>query len=131
VTRTQKTLVVDVDGTLCPVKQPGMDYASLPADPAMKARLAELRAEGWHIVLFSSRGMLTHGGDMAAILAHVLPVMEDWLARNGIAYDEIRLGKPWPGHDGFYVDDRAVRPREFLSHSLGELTALCDADRVA
>jgi capsule biosynthesis phosphatase len=39
------------------------------------------------------------------------------------------MGKPWPGHHGFYVDDRTVRPREFLSHTLEELDALCIRDR--
>jgi len=129
--RTEKTLVVDVDGTLCPIKPADMAYGDLPAEPAMKARLAQLRADGWYIVLFSSRGMRTYGGDVVAILDHVLPPMVEWLDRNGIAYDEVQLAKPWPGHDGFYIDDRAVRPREFLTLSLEELADVCAADRVA
>lgn len=129
--RTEKTLVVDVDGTLCPPKPNGIDYRDLPADPGMKARLAELRATGWHIVVFSSRGMRTYGGNVAAILENVLPPMVEWLDRNEIAYDEVRLAKPWPGHDGFYVDDRAVRPREFLTLSLEELAERCAADCIA
>ena len=36
-------------------------------------------------------------------------------------YDEIIYGKPWPGKRGFYVDDRAVRPDEFLKYSEEEL----------
>ncbi|MDR3387944.1 MAG: capsular biosynthesis protein [Rudaea sp.] len=129
--RTEKTLVVDVDGTLCPQKPEDLDYRDLPADPAMKARLADLRAMGWYIVVFSSRGMRTYGGDVAAIMANVLPPMVEWLDRHGIAYDEVRLAKPWPGHDGFYVDDRAVRPREFLTLSLEQLDERCAADRIA
>ena len=129
--RTERTLVVDVDGTLCPIKPDGMAYRDLPADPAMKARLASLRADGWFIVLFSSRGMRTYGGNVAAILEHILPPMVEWLDRNGIAYDEVQLAKPWPGRDGFYVDDRAVRPREFLTMSLEQLAQVCAADRIA
>lgn len=129
--RTEKTLVVDVDGTLCPLKPDGVAYGDLPADPAMKARLAELAAAGWHIVIFSARGMRTHNGDATAINAHVLPPLIAWLDRHEIVYHEIRMAKPWPGHDGFYVDDRAVRPREFLNHSLAQLAELCATDRVA
>jgi len=97
----------------------------------MKARLAQLRVDGWYIVLFSSRGMRTYGGDLAAILEHVLPTMVEWLDRHAIAYDEVRMAKPWPGHDGFYVDDRAVRPREFLTLSLEQLAERCAADGIA
>ena len=36
-------------------------------------------------------------------------------------YFKIVYGKPWPGHKGFYVDDRTVRPDEFLNCSVEEL----------
>jgi capsule biosynthesis phosphatase len=39
----------------------------------------------------------------------------DWLEEHEIPYDEIHYGKPWCGHEGFYVDDKAIRPSEFLS----------------
>jgi capsule biosynthesis phosphatase len=126
-----KALVVDIDGTLCPIKGPNESYRDLPVDEAMKARLQELRAQGWRIILSSSRGMRTYDGNAGEILKNVLPVLSDWLARNDVPFDEIWMAKPWPGRDGFYVDDRTVRPREFLTHSLEELEAICDRDRVA
>lgn len=129
-TAREKVLIVDVDGTLCPVKPEGLSYDDLTPDPGMCARLAELREQGWHITLFSSRGMRTYAGDLAAIMDNVFPPLVKWLDQHEIRYDEIRLAKPWPGHDGFYVDDRAVRPREFLTHSLEQLAELCDQDRI-
>ena len=48
----------------------------------------------------------------------------DWLARHQIPYDEIHVGKPWCGTEGFYVDDKAVRPSEFLALSHDEIHAL-------
>lgn len=125
----EKVLVVDIDGTLCPIKGAGEDYATLPVDARMRDRLAELHAEGWRIILSSSRGMRTYDGNAGQILRHVLPTLSAWLERNNVVYDEIWMAKPWPGHDGFYVDDRTVRPREFLNHSLEELAAICDGDR--
>lgn len=124
-----KVLVVDIDGTLCPIKQPGEDYAGLPVDVAMRDRLAALRAEGWRIVLASSRGVRTYNGNLGEILVHVLPTLQDWLARNDVAYDEIWMAKPWPGHEGFYIDDRTVRPREFLEHSIEEIGEILARDR--
>ena len=58
------------------------------------------------------------------------PEARAWLDEHGVPYDEIWMGKPWPGRDGFYVDDRTVRPREFLNNSLEELAAICERDRV-
>ena len=125
----EKVLVVDVDGTLCPIKPADQDYATLPVDAAMRDRLAELRAAGWRIVVCSARGMRSHDGNQGEILKHVFPALRDWLEANAVPYDEIWMAKPWAGSDGFYVDDRTVRPREFLTHSLEELAAICDRDR--
>ena len=46
-----------------------------------------------------------------------------------IPYDEIIYGKPWPGYHGFYVDDRTVRPSEFLTMSVEELDETVRRDR--
>jgi len=124
-------LVVDVDGTLCPIKSEQQSYADVLPEPLLVARLRELAGQGWHILLHSARGMRTHGGNAGEIHARVLPTLLAWLERHDIPYHEIHMGKPWPGNNGFYIDDRAVRPREFLERSLADLDALCDRDRLA
>ena len=53
----------------------------------------------------------------------------DWLDKWDIPYDEIIYGKPWPGHNGYYVDDRTVRPDEFLKRTPDELDEICKASR--
>jgi capsule biosynthesis phosphatase len=128
---TEKALVVDVDGTLCPIKRPGEDYADLVPEPWMLARLRALRAEGWHIILHSARGMRSNDGNLGRIGKTVAPGLLDWLARHDIPFDELHLGKPWPGRHGFYIDDRAVRPREFLELDFDQLAELVERDRVA
>jgi capsule biosynthesis phosphatase len=124
-------LVVDVDGTLCPIKREDQEYEDLLPDAEMVARLRELVASGWRVIIQSSRNMNSFEGNIGAINATTLPVLVSWLERHSIPYDEIHVGKPWPGDNGFYVDDRAVRPREFLSFDLEELRTLCDRDRAA
>lgn len=52
-----------------------------------------------------------------------------WLEKWGIPCDEIIFGKPWPGKRGFYVDDRAVRPDEFLTLSPEQMGEVCEASR--
>ncbi|MEM1344457.1 MAG: capsular biosynthesis protein [Pseudomonadota bacterium] len=126
-----KALVIDIDGTLCDIKAPGASYAEVAPEPQMVARVRALHAAGWRIILHSSRGMRSNDGNPGQINKTVAPVLLDWLDRHAIPYDEVHLGKPWPGSDGFYIDDRSVRPREFLENDMAALAALCARDRLA
>lgn len=123
-------LVVDLDGTLCPIKAAGEAYKDLLPEPRMLARLQELASEGWRIVIHSARGMRSHDGNSGEINVHVLPVLIDWLQRHEVPFHEIYVGKPWPGDNGYYIDDRSVRPREFVENSLEALDRLCERDRL-
>ena len=55
----------------------------------------------------------------------------EWLAGHDVPHDEIIVGKPWCGHEGFYVDDRAIRPSEFTTMSAKEIQALLDKEQDA
>ena len=103
-------LIVDVDGTLCPVKSGDARYEDLKPYDLIVQRLRQWQAEGYRIVLYTSRNMRTFDGNIGLINKHTAPTLLDWLQRWNIPFDELHFGKPWPGHDGFYVDDRAVRP---------------------
>lgn len=109
------TLVVDVDGTLCDIKRPDQSYADLVPHQAMVDKLGEYQRRGYTILLFTSRNMKTHGNNIGLINKHTAPILLEWLAKWNVPYDEILFGKPWPGRKGFYIDDRTVRPGEFLS----------------
>lgn len=127
----EKALVVDVDGTLCPIKRPDEKYADLLPEPRMLERLRALHSDGWRIILHSARGMRSNEGNIGAIGKNVAPDMLQWLTRHNIPFDELHLGKPWPGRQGMYVDDRAVRPREFVELDFEALNALFERDRLA
>lgn len=123
------TLVVDIDGTLCPIKGKEEDYIDLVPYQNMVEHLREYHEGGAKIVLFTSRNMNSYGGSIGLINANTAKVMLAWLEKWDIPYDEIIYGKPWPGHRGFYVDDRAVRPDEFLNYSEEELDAICNRSK--
>ena len=123
------TLVLDIDGTLCPIKKPEQEYAELEPYPEMVNKLRQLRAEGAYIVLHTSRQMRTYGGNVGKINAHTAPVLLEWLAKWDIPYDEIQYGKPWAGRHGVYVDDRTVRPDEFLRSTPEEMERICEEGR--
>jgi capsule biosynthesis phosphatase len=118
------TLVVDIDGTLCDVKAAGQSYADLVPRADMIARLREYQARGYRVLLYTARNMRTYDSNLGMINKHTAPLMLDWLARWDIPYDEILFGKPWPRSKGFYIDDRAIRPDEFLSMTEQEIHAM-------
>lgn len=126
---TRRSIVVDIDGTLCPIKDAKQSYADLEPYPAMLAALRRYREDGWEIVLHTSRNMNTFEGNLGRINVVTAPILLDWLRRWDVPFDEIHFGKPWPGHEGFYVDDRAVRPDEFLRQTPEEIEALIERGR--
>jgi capsule biosynthesis phosphatase len=118
-----KRLVFDLDGTLTH-DDASVGYAERRPNTALVERLRAYRADGFEIVIASARNMRTYEGQIGKINANTLPVIVDWLARHEIPYDELHVGKPWCGTDGFYVDDKAIRPSEFLALSHAEIQAL-------
>ena len=53
-----------------------------------------------------------------------------WLDKYKIPYDEIRVGKPWCGFNGFYVDDQTIRPDEFVNLSLKEIKKIINSTNI-
>ena len=119
------SFVFDIDGTLCPIKKKEEKYEDLIPFPEMLEKLRWYKERGAKIVLFTSRNMNSYGGNLGLINKNTARILLDWLEKWQIPYDEIIYGKPWPGHKGFYVDDRTIRPDEFLSNSVDELDAIC------
>lgn len=126
----EKVIVIDVDGTLADRCGPGQSYAEVSAVPSVVQKIRGLKEQGYWIILYTSRNMRTYDGNIGRIMRHTAPVLVEWLARNEVPYDELHFGKPWCGHNGFYVDDRAIRPREFVTLELDAIEALMRKDRM-
>ncbi len=123
------TFVFDVDGTLCPIKKEDERYEDLVPYPEMVEKIREYKRGGAKIVILTSRNMNSFNGNIGLINAKTAKILLAWLDKWEIPYDEIVYGKPWPGHHGFYVDDRTVRPSEFLEKSVEELDEIVGRDR--
>lgn len=116
------TIVLDVDGTLCELG--GNDYADAVPRLEVIKRLRHFRGQGAYICLYTARNMRTYNGNLGKIMAHTSRTLFEWLEKHDIPFDEVYFGKPWPGERGFYVDDRTIRPSEFVSMTLEEIEAL-------
>lgn len=123
------TFIFDIDGTLCPIKKKEERYEDLVPYGDIVQKLKEYKKQGAKITLFTSRNMNSYGGNIGLINKNTAKVLLEWLDKWDIPYDEIIYGKPWPGHKGFYVDDRTVRPNEFLEKTPEELEHLCEEAR--
>lgn len=122
-----KRLVMDLDGVLAQ-KHPDKEYADLRPDTDVLERLREYEADDFYIVLYTARNMRTYEGRIGKINANTAPTIHQWLDEHDVPYDELHLGKPWCGHDGYYVDDRAVRPSEFLEKDHEEILEMIDRE---
>lgn len=124
------TYIMDVDGTICPIKGKDERYEDLVPYPEVVEKMRKCKAEGAKFILFSSRNMNSYNGNIGLINTHTAPILLAWLKKWEIPYDEIVFGKPWPGKKGFYVDDRTIRPKEFLQMSVEEQERVCSEGRL-
>ena len=123
-----KKLVIDLDGTLTTANT--TDYRLVAPNCDVIDKLIEYRQQGFSITIFTARNMRTYEGNIGKINIHTLPIIVEWLEKYNVPYDEIILGKPWCGHDGFYIDDRAIRPSEFTSLSVDKINSLLDKEKI-
>jgi capsule biosynthesis phosphatase len=123
-----KTLVLDLDGTLT-VEGSAEHYADIAPRHEIIEQVRRYAAEGYRIVIMTSRNMRSFSNSIGRINAETLPVAIGWLKRHDIPFDEIHVGKPWCGPQGFYVDDKAVRPSEFLALDAAGVAALLEREK--
>ena len=121
--------VFDIDGTICPIKKKDEKYEDLVPYQNVVEKMSYYHDNGAKITLLTSRNMNSYNGNIGVINKKTARILLDWLEKWDIPYDEIVYGKPWPGHKGFYVDDRTVRPDEFLTNTVEELDEICRGSR--
>jgi len=127
------TFVIDVDGTICEAQKPegsdSFDYANaLPIQPVIE-KIRELHDVGHSIILFTARGMRTYRGDREAIEIVVRPILEEWLEKHNVPYDELIMGKPW-GKNVYYIDDRALSPADFAENRENNYSSIIDSRKI-
>jgi len=131
VTKNGKVLVCDIDGTIVELKKnDNQDYIELNPIQSVVDKLIKLKNDGWTIIFNTSRNMRTYDENIELIKENMLPVLIEWLDKHKVPYDEIHIGKPWCGKNGFYVDDKTIRPKEFIELSNEEIFQLLENDRL-
>tara|TARA_B110000211_G_scaffold77303_1_gene90631 strand:- start:6542 stop:6922 length:381 start_codon:yes stop_codon:yes gene_type:complete len=121
-----KNLIVDLDGTLTTLDT--NDYKNVSPNIALIKKLHEYKEIGFDITIATARNMRTFSGDIGKINTHTLPVILDWLENNDVPFDRVIVGKPWCGTDGFYIDDKSIRPSEFIKLTYDEIQNLLEQE---
>ena len=99
-------IVVDLDGTICPIRQEGEKYENLVPYPGAIEKLKSLHDSGIVIIIQTARNMETQKSNVGRVMKNIGKVTLDWLEKYGVPYDEIYFSKP---NADLYIDDRAFR----------------------
>lgn len=126
--KQENVIVFDIDGTICEEKG-NKEYIDLEVKKDVVEKLIDYKNKGFYIILFTARSMRSNEGNVGRINATTGKIVFEWLDKNNIPYDEVHFGKPWCGNNGFYVDDKAIRPDEFVNLSFEEITELISTDK--
>lgn len=101
-------IVIDLDGVICPIKQPHQSYSELEPVAGAAESIRSLRACGHYVIIVTARNMATYQSNVGQVMKNIGQLTFEWLSRNGIEYDEIYFGKP---NAEIYIDDRGIRFR--------------------
>lgn len=99
-------ICIDLDGTICEIRQEGQTYADVKVKVGAVEKIRQLRAAGHTIIIHTARNMGSTGHNVGKALKNVGKMTFEWLEKNGIEYDEIFFGKP---NADITIDDRVVR----------------------
>ena len=109
----RKTLVFDIDGTICDKPLDG-DYSKCEPFKDICEKLKYQDSIGTYIILYTSRNMRSFNGNIGLINKYTSLTLNKWLLKNKIPFDEIYFGKPW-GKDLSYIDDKFLSIKEFMN----------------
>ncbi|MDQ6761435.1 MAG: HAD hydrolase family protein [Bacteroidota bacterium] len=103
-------IVIDLDGTICPIKEKDGKYDELTPLPGAIEKINELKNAGHYIIILTARNMATQGSNVGKVMKNIGKITLDWLEKYEVQYDEIYFGKP---NAHVYIDDRALRFSEW------------------
>ena len=103
-------LVFDIDDTICNNKN--RDYENAIPFKNVINKINKLHKQGVKITLYTSRGMVSCNGDLEKIIKKNKSILEKWLKKNKVEYDELIFGKPL---GDMYIDDKAINVNDFIN----------------
>jgi capsule biosynthesis phosphatase len=119
--KNKNTLYIDLDNTLT-IPNIQKSYLELDVNNDIKQTISQAKKKNYDVVIYTSRGMLSYNKNITEIKRKVLPNIKKWLNKNEIYYDDIFIGKPFCGSNGWYVDDKNLSKKQFKIKFFGPLS---------
>jgi len=117
-----KRIVCDLDDTISFTVN--RDWEGAIPDNLVIKKLNQFYDLGWEILILTARGQLSCGGDYTKADKKYRPQIEEWLKKHGVKYTELSFNKPL---GTYYIDDKGLRPDEFVSLEHTELHGMSGA----
>ena len=104
--KVKMRICIDIDGTICSLKEEGQVYRHLSPLQGAALKIKSLRAQGCYIIFCTARHMKTCNSNIGMVIAREGQALIEWLKENEFEYDELWFGKPY-AH--VYIDDKALQ----------------------
>ena len=111
-----KTIVCDIDDTISFTTN--RDWENAKPNLPLINKLNKLHDEGWSINFYTARGSISFD-DRDDAAYYYRPIIEKWLKKNHVKYNLLSFEKPLAA---YYIDDKAIRPEEFIDLKIETLT---------
>ncbi|RAN76612.1 HAD hydrolase family protein [Bacillus sp. SRB_331] len=98
--------IIDLDGTICDLKEPNQSYSEVKPKKNVKEALQEIVDRGDTVIIFTARHMKTCENNVELVEERIGKITRDWLNRYEIPYDQLIFGKPY---GDIYIDDLAYK----------------------
>lgn len=102
------SIVCDIDDTISFTTN--RDWENATPNKELIKKINHLYDAGWHISLYTARGSLSCKSREDADKKY-RPIIEKWMCQNGVKYHILSFNKPLAT---YYIDDKAIRPCEFI-----------------
>ena len=111
-----KRLIVDIDDTISFTTD--RDWKNAKPNIPLINKLNDLYDNGVEIIYQTARGCISFNGDRKAAEEYYRPIIEEWFKKHGVKYTELSFQKRLAD---FYIDDKAIKPDEFLKLNVEKL----------
>lgn len=108
-------LVFDLDSTICYGPKVNGSHAFKKPNRQIIDEINKCHDMGYTIIIETARGMGSNHNDEGKALKASAEDTLRWLRENNVMYDSIKFSKSF---GAMYVDDKAIRPYEFMKYGV-------------
>lgn len=118
-------LVFDIDSTICYGPKVNGSHAFKKPNHKIIDEINKCHDAGYTIIIETARGMGSNHNDEGKALKASAEDTLRWLRENNVHYDSIKFSKSF---GAMYVDDKSIRPYEFLKYGVDGCKKIIEKD---